>query len=84
MTSVLLMLNMACTLFRLTPAEALAGVTRHAASALGLGDRGTLEVGRRADMAFWNITEPAELSYWMGTNPCVGVVCAGRPIRGSV
>ena len=83
-TSVLLMLNMACTLFRLTPAEALAGVTRHAASALGLGDRGTLEVGRRADMAFWNITEPAELSYWMGTNPCVGVVCAGRPIRGSV
>ena len=49
------MLNMACTLFRLTPEEALAGVTRHAARALGLDDRGTLAVGQRADVVLWNI-----------------------------
>ena len=78
-TSLLLMLNMACTLFGLTTEEALAGVTRHAARALGLeGVVGTLEVGRRADLAIWEISEPAELCYWLGTNPCVDVVCAGH------
>ena len=77
-TSLLCILNLACTLFRLTPEEALSGVTRHAAGALGLSDRGTLEVGQRADFAFWAINEPSELSYWMGANPCLGVVCGGR------
>ncbi|MET3651051.1 imidazolonepropionase [Dyella japonica] len=58
--------GMACTLFRLTPEEALRGVTVHAALALGLSDRGTLEVGRRADLAVWNVNQPAELCYWIG------------------
>jgi imidazolonepropionase len=78
--SLLLMLNMACTLFRLTPAEALAGVTRHAARALGLADRGTLEVGKRADLALWRVGRPAELAYWLGGNPCVGVVRLGEEV----
>lgn len=78
--SLLLMVNMACTLFRLTPAEALAGVTRNAARALGLADRGTLEVGKRADMALWRIGRPAELAYWLGGNPCVGVVRRGDEV----
>ena len=77
-TSLLLMLNMACTLFRLTPAEALAGATRHAARALGLADRGTLAVGQRADIALWDIVSPAELCYRIGGNPCSGIVRAGR------
>jgi imidazolonepropionase len=77
-TSLLLMLNMACTLFRLTPAEALAGVTRHAARALGLADRGTLAVGQRADVALWDIASPGELCYRIGGNPCRGVIRAGR------
>ena len=77
-TSLVLMINMACTLFRLTPAEALAGVTRHAARALGLADRGTLAVGKRADIALWNVDEPAELAYRIGGNACAGVVRAGR------
>jgi imidazolonepropionase len=67
MTSPLLALNMACTLFHLTPEEALAGMTRHAAHALGLQDEiGTLEVGKAADLAIWNVKSPAELSYWLG------------------
>ncbi len=77
-TSLPLMLNIACTLFRLTPEEALAGVTRHAARALGLDDRGTLAAGRRADIALWNIVSPAELCYWIGGNRCRGIVRAGR------
>ncbi len=77
-TSLLLMLNMACTLFRLTPAEALAGATRHAARALGLADRGMLAAGLRADLALWDIAEPAELSYRIGANPCAAIVRAGR------
>lgn len=79
-TSILLALNMACTLFGLTPEEALAGATRNAARALGLDhDRGTLEAGKRADFALWQIDRPAELAYHLGGNPCRGVVYEGRP-----
>ncbi len=68
--SILDAMNMACVLFGLTPTEALHGVTRHAARALGLeADRGTLEPGKRADFAIWDITDPAELSYWIGRSP---------------
>src|SRR5439155_13893586 len=77
-TSLLLMLNMACTLFRMTPEQALAGVTRNAARALGLSDRGTLEAGKRADLALWDIGEPAELAYAIGANPCAGIVRCGN------
>ncbi|MFJ3482691.1 imidazolonepropionase [Pseudomonas sp. NPDC090202] len=67
--SLRLMLNMACTLFRMTPEEALAGATIHAAQALGLADsHGSLEVGKVADFVAWNIERPADLSYWMGGN----------------
>jgi imidazolonepropionase len=69
-TSLLLMMNMAATLFRMTPEEALAGTTREAARALGMADqRGTLEVGKAADLAVWEIERPAELSYRIGFNP---------------
>ena len=77
-TSLLLMLNMACTLFRLTPEEALAGVTRHAAQALGLGDRGVLATGQRADFVLWNVAHPAQLSYALGANPCIQVIFEGQ------
>jgi imidazolonepropionase len=80
-TSLPLMMNMACTLFRLTPCEALAGVTRHAAQALGLADRGTLSAGQRADIALWDIDEPAELAYRIGDARCTGVVRGGRIVR---
>jgi imidazolonepropionase len=77
-TSILLALNMACTLFGLTPEEALSGATRQAARALdALDDIGTLEVGKRADIALWRIERPAELCYGMGANPCAGVVHRG-------
>jgi imidazolonepropionase len=76
--SLLLMLSMACTLFQLTPEEALAGVTRNAAKALGLTDRGVLAPGLRADLALWDIEQPAELAYWFGHNPCLGAARAGR------
>ena len=68
-TSLLLMLNMACTLFRLTPEEAFAGVTRNAARALGLKDRGVLAAGMRADFVLWDIASPAELCYAFGSCP---------------
>ena len=77
-TSLLLMLNMACTLFRLTPEEALAGVTRHAATALGLSDRGVLAAGMRADFVLWSVERPAELSYAFGANPRLHTVFKGR------
>jgi len=76
--SLLLMLNMACTLFRLTVAEALAGVTTHAAAALGMRDRGALAPGLRCDLALFAINRPAELCYWMGRNPCIGRVVVGQ------
>ena len=76
--SLLLMLNMACTLFRLTPLEALRGVTVNGARALGLRDRGRLAAGLRADFAVWAVDHPAELAYWFGHNPCRRVVVAGR------
>ena len=75
--SPVLMLSMACTLFRLTPEEALRGMTVHAARALGLADRGTLAVGQRADLAVWNVAHPNELAYWFGRNPCARVIFGG-------
>jgi len=79
--SLLLMLNMACTLFRLTPMEALAGVTRNAARALGMhATHGTLEAGKAADFAAWDVGHPAELCYWLGANPCARVVKDGRVV----
>jgi imidazolonepropionase len=75
--SPVLMLSMACTLFRLTPEEALRGMTVHAARALGLADRGTLAVGRRADLAVWDAAHPNELAYWFGRNPCERVIFGG-------
>jgi imidazolonepropionase len=69
MTSLLIAMNMACTLFRMTPEEALAGVTRNAARALGLDDCGRIAPGLRADLAVWNVEHPAELAYRIGFNP---------------
>lgn len=78
MASLLLALNMACTLWRLTPGEALAGATANAARALGLhGEAGTLAVGKRADFALWRIARPADLCYAIGFNPCAAVVNGG-------
>ncbi len=77
-TSLLLMLNMACTLFRLTPEEALAGVTRHAAAALGLPDRGVLLAGKRADFVLWGVQHPAELAYALGSNPRLQTIFKGK------
>lgn len=68
-TSLLLSMNMACTLFRMTPEETLAGATREAARALGLTDIGMIEVGQRAELAVWDIAHPSELSYRIGFNP---------------
>jgi imidazolonepropionase len=78
-TSLLLMLNMACTLFGMTPAEALQGVTSNAAKALGIaGDAGTLVAGMRADFVTWQIAEPGELAYAFGANPRVDTVRTGN------
>jgi imidazolonepropionase len=76
-TSLVLMLSMACTFFRLTPEEALRGVTVNAARALGLHDRGVIAPGKRADLVRFRISEPAELAYRIGGNACRGVVRAG-------
>lgn len=78
-TSLLLILNMACTLFRFTPEEALYGVTKHAAQALGISeDYGTLEVGKKADFVLWNIKHPAELTYYLGLNPVEQIIKSGK------
>ena len=79
LTSPLLVMNMACTLFRLTPEEALAGLTRHAAQALGLSDEiGTLEAGKACDLAIWDIERPAELAYRIGFNPLYARIWNGQ------
>jgi imidazolonepropionase len=75
--SLLLMVNMACTLFRLTPEEAWRGITVNAARALGLSDRGLLDAGLRADFVVWDAEHPRELAYRLGHNPCRRVVCGG-------
>ena len=72
--------GMACTLFRLTPEEALRGVTVNAARALGLADRGTLAAGQRADLVIWNARQPAELCYWIGGNLARRVYVAGEAV----
>lgn len=78
LTSLLLAMNMACTLFRLTPQEALAATTSVAARALGMAaEAGSLTVGKRADLALWDIGNPAELAYAIGFNPCHAVFHAG-------
>lgn len=79
MASILLTANMAATLFRLTVAECLRGVTVNAARALGLHDRiGSLEPGKAADLAIWDISDPAELVYRIGANPLHSRVFAGQ------
>jgi len=76
--SLLLMLNMAATLFRMTPEEAVSGVTRHAAQALGMAEtHGTLAVGKTADLAAWSVERPGELAYRFGFNPLYGVLRGG-------
>lgn len=79
LTSLLLTMNMGATLFRLTPEEALRGVTAHAARALGLTDCGRLEPGLRADLAVWNVAHPAELTYRIGFNPLHRRYFEGKP-----
>ena len=77
--SLLLIMNMACTLFRLTPAEALRGVTLNAARALGMTDEiGSLETGKQADIVIWDVDRPSLLSYRVGMNPCLAVMQAGE------
>ena len=73
-------MNLGCVLFGLTPEECVAGVTRTAARALGLANRGELRAGARCDLAFWDVRSPAELCYWLGASPCAGVVVAGRGV----
>jgi len=79
LTSILLAMNMGCTLFRLTPTEALAGVTLLAARALGLSDRGALAPGLRADLAVWDVESPAELACRIGFNPLYARYFEGAP-----
>ena len=78
LTSLLLTMNMGATLFRMTPAECLTGVTRHAAAALGLADRGTLAPDMRADLAIWDAQHPAELTYRIGFNPLHARIVGGE------
>jgi imidazolonepropionase len=74
-------MNLACLLFGFTPYEALLGCTRNAARALGLHDRGELRTGMRCDLAIWDVTSPAELSYWLGADLCTETVAGGRPLE---
>ena len=78
LSSLRLAMNMGCTLFRMTPEEALAGATRHAAKALALEeDHGTIEAGKRADLAVWDVSHPDYLSYWIGGHLLRGRITAG-------
>jgi imidazolonepropionase len=77
LTSVREAMALGCRLFRLTPEECLAGVTRAAAGALGLSDRGTIEIGKRADLAIWDISHPRDLSYWLGSQSLSGLFISG-------
>jgi len=76
-SSLQIIMNMACNLFNLSPEEALLGVTKNAARALGMLDRGQLKPGKKADFVLWDISHPAQLSYFLGENPCCGVVQNG-------
>jgi imidazolonepropionase len=78
LASLTLAMNMACTLFRMTPEEALLGATSHAARALGLTDRGRIAPGLRADLAIWDADHPAELSYRIGSTPLNARIFGGR------
>jgi imidazolonepropionase len=79
--SILAVLNLACTLFLMTPQEAIAGITKNAAKALGLDeDRGTLEEGKRADFVHWDISSPTQLCYWLGLNKPQFVVKDGQKV----
>ncbi|MDG4720934.1 MULTISPECIES: imidazolonepropionase [Thalassospira] len=78
--SILMTMNMTCTLFRLTPEEALCGATKHAATALGLSDTGQIKAGLRADLAIWDIEHPAELSYRIGFNPLFERIFGGETV----
>ncbi len=78
MTSLTLAMNMACTLFRMTPLEALQGVTIHAARALGMDDCGQIAMGKRADLCIWDARHPAELSYRIGATPLHARLFGGR------
>ncbi|MGP5791894.1 imidazolonepropionase [Psychrobacter celer] len=78
LTSLLLAMNMGCTLFYLTTEEVLAGATVHAAQALGLAKKGKIEVGCDADLVLWDIARPADLAYQMGLNPITGIMVEGR------
>jgi imidazolonepropionase len=81
MPSLLMAMSLSSTLFNLSPAEALAGTTRNAARALGLSDRGTIATGKVADLAVWDVTGPAELSYWLGHSPLHSRYLAGNRVR---
>jgi imidazolonepropionase len=84
LASLRLAMNMACVLFRMTPAEVLRGVTRNAARALGLGnDRGVLRVGMRADLAFWRLRHPQQLCAEFGAHVPVAVIVGGLDLRSS-
>ncbi|WP_058369309.1 MULTISPECIES: imidazolonepropionase [unclassified Psychrobacter] len=78
LTSLLLAMNMGCTLFYLTTEEVLAGTTVHAAQALGLANKGKIEVGCDADLALWDIARPADFAYQMGLNPIAGIMVQGK------
>lgn len=80
LTSILLTMNMGATLFRMTPAECLRGVTCNAARALGLADRGVIAPGARADLAVWDVRHPAELSYRIGFNPLHARIFGGKNV----